>query len=61
MRPGSSSSSSSSSIRRPPLQVGAQLLTAEGTPAGPADVTGGVEYEVLGLLVITSASNTLQF
>jgi hypothetical protein len=37
MRPGSSSSSS---IRRPPLQVGAQLLTADGTPAGPADVKG---------------------
>lgn len=39
MRPGSSSGSSSS-LRRPPLQVGAQLVTADGRPAGPADIKG---------------------
>jgi hypothetical protein len=43
MRPGDSSSSSGSSgssIRRPPLQVGAQLITADGSPAGAVDVKG---------------------
>lgn len=40
MRPGGDSSSSGSSIRRPPLQVGAQLLNADGSPAGAVDVKG---------------------
>jgi hypothetical protein len=38
MRPGNSSSGSS--IRRPPLQVGAQLVREDGEPPAAADAKG---------------------
>lgn len=50
MKPGSSNGS----IRRPPLQVGAQPFTSDGSSLGPADLKGGcraVEHTLLCMVI----------